>query len=325
MIDKLNRRIEYMRISVTDRCNLRCVYCMPEEGIEYISHDEILSFDEILKICRCVAKLGIKKIKITGGEPLVRKDIISLIRKIKDIEGIEQVTLTSNGVLLYDMAEELYDAGIDSVNISLDTLDRDEFIRITRRDRYENVVKSIDKLMDLGIKVKINCLAIKEHNLDDLVNIAAYAKGNNIDVRFIELMPIGYGKNYTVVSNEIILNMLEEKHGSFKLVNEKRGNGPAVYYRNKDFEGCIGFISAISHEFCETCNRVRLTANGFLKLCLHYNKGIDLKAPMRNNISDEELTEMIYYAIINKPLGHNFSNDESIDNLEVKNMVQIGG
>lgn len=325
MIDKLNRRIEYMRISVTDRCNLRCIYCMPQEGIECIPHDEILSFNEILKTCRCVAKLGIKKIKITGGEPLIRKDIISLIRGIKNIEGIEQVTLTSNGVLIYDMAEELHDAGIDSVNISLDTLDKDEFIKITRRDRYEKVIKSINKLMNLGIKVKINCLAIKEHNLNDLVNIAAYAKENDIDVRFIELMPIGYGKNYTVVSNEIILNMLEEKYGSFKLLNEKRGNGPAIYYRNKDFKGCIGFISAISHEFCESCNRVRLTSNGFLKLCLHYNKGIDLKTPMRNGIDDEELTEMIYNAIRNKPLGHNFSNDDTIDSLEVKNMVQIGG
>lgn len=325
MIDKLNRKIDYLRISVTDRCNLRCVYCMPEEGLENIPHEEILSYDEIIRICKCVANLGIKKVKITGGEPLIRKDIVSLIRDIKKIEGIEQVTITTNGVLLYDMAQDLVEAGIDAVNVSLDTLDREKFLKITRRDKYENISKAIDKLINLGVRVKINCLAIKEHNLDEIVKIAQYSKYNNVDVRFIELMPIGYGKNYTGISNETILDLLEKEYGLFEKISEKRGNGPAVYYRNKDFKGCIGFISAISHEFCETCNRVRLTANGFLKLCLHYNKGIDLKEPMRSNISDEELEHMIYHAIKNKPLGHNFYHDSNIENVENKNMVQIGG
>ena len=325
MIDKLNRKIEYMRISVTDRCNLRCVYCMPEEGIENISHEEILSYDEIIRICKCIAKLGIKKIKITGGEPLVRKDIIDLIKEIKEINGIDEVTITTNGVLLYEMADKLYEAGIDAVNISLDTLNRDKFLKITRRDKYENVSMAIDKLIDLGVRVKINCLAIKENNLSEIVKIAAYSKNNNIDVRFIELMPIGYGKNYTGISNEVILGLLEDEYGSFKKVKEKRGNGPAVYYKNDKFKGYIGLISAISNEFCETCNRVRLTANGFLKLCLHYNKGIDLKEPIRSDITDKELENMIYHAIRNKPLGHNFYHDSNIENVENKNMVQIGG
>ena len=325
MIDKLNRKIEYMRISVTDRCNLRCVYCMPEEGIENISHEEILSYDEIIRICKCIAKLGIKKIKITGGEPLVRKDIIDLIKEIKEINGIDEVTITTNGVLLYEMADKLYEAGIDAVNISLDTLNKDKFLKITRRDKYENVSMAIEKLIDLGVRVKINCLAIKENNLSEIVKIAAYSKNNNIDVRFIELMPIGYGKNYTGISNEVILGLLEDEYGSFKKVKEKRGNGPAVYYKNDKFKGYIGLISAISNEFCETCNRVRLTANGFLKLCLHYNKGIDLKEPIRSDITDKELENMIYHAIRNKPLGHNFYHDSNIENVENKNMVQIGG
>ena len=325
MIDKLNRKIEYMRISVTDRCNLRCVYCMPEEGIENISHEEILSYDEIIRICKCIANLGIKKIKITGGEPLVRKDIIDLIKEIKEINGIDEVTITTNGVLLYEMADKLYEAGIDAINISLDTLNRDKFLKITRRDKYENVSMAIDKLIDLGVRVKINCLAIKENNLSEIVKIAAYSKNNNIDVRFIELMPIGYGKNYPGISNEVILGLLEDEYGSFKKVKEKRGNGPAVYYKNDKFKGYIGLISAISNEFCETCNRVRLTANGFLKLCLHYNKGIDLKEPIRSDITDKELENMIYHAIRNKPLGHNFYHDSNIENVENKNMVQIGG
>lgn len=325
MIDKLNRKIEYIRISVTDRCNLRCVYCMPEEGIENIPHEEILSYDEILRICKCVAKLGIKKVKITGGEPLVRKDIIELIKEIKGIDGIEEVTMTTNGVLLYEMAHELYEAGIDAVNISLDTLDRHKFFDITRRDKFENVHKAIDKLIDLGVRVKINCLAIKEYNYDQITQIASYSKYNNIDVRFIELMPIGYGKNYTGISNESILSLLEDEYGLFKKASQKRGNGPAVYYKNDDFKGYIGFISAISNEFCETCNRVRLTSNGFLKLCLHYNKGIDLKELIRGDITDEELENVIYTAIRNKPLGHNFYHDSNIENIENKNMVQIGG
>ncbi|MEG0857069.1 MAG: GTP 3',8-cyclase MoaA [Terrisporobacter sp.] len=325
MIDKLNRNIEYIRISVTDRCNLRCIYCMSEEGIENISHEEILSYDEIIRICKCVANLGIKRIKITGGEPLVRKDIVKLIKEIKLINGIEEVTLTTNGVLLYEMADDLYEAGIDAVNISLDSLDREKFFKITRRDKFENVFKAIDKLIDLNVRVKINCLAIKEHNFDEIAKIAGYSKYNNIDVRFIELMPIGYGKKYTGISNDIILGLLEDEYGSFKKVSEKRGNGPAVYYKNDYFKGYIGLISAISNEFCETCNRVRLTANGFLKLCLHYNKGIDLKELLRSNITDEELENTIYKAIRNKPLGHNFYNDSNIENIENKSMVQIGG
>lgn len=325
MIDKLNRNIEYMRISVTDRCNLRCVYCMPEEGTENIPHEEILSYYEIIRICKCIANLGIKKIKITGGEPLVRKDIINLIKEIKKIDGIDEVTITTNGILLYEMADELCEAGIDAVNISLDTLDRSKFFKITRHDKYEKVSKGIDKLIGLGVRLKINCLAIKEHNLDEIIKIAAYSKNNNIDVRFIELMPIGYGKKYTGISNEIILGLLEDEYGSFKKVREKKGNGPAVYYKNENFKGYIGLISAISNEFCETCNRVRLTANGFLKLCLHYNKGIDLKELIRNNITDKELENMIYHAIRNKPLRHNFYHNSNIENVEDKSMVQIGG
>ena len=248
-----------------------------------------------------------------------------IIKEIKEINGIDEVTITTNGVLLYEMADKLYEAGIDAVNISLDTLNKDKFLKITRRDKYENVSMAIDKLIDLGVRVKINCLAIKENNLSEIVKIAAYSKNNNIDVRFIELMPIGYGKNYTGISNEVILGLLEDEYGSFKKVKEKRGNGPAVYYKNDKFKGYIGLISAISNEFCETCNRVRLTANGFLKLCLHYNKGIDLKEPIRSDITDKELENMIYHAIRNKPLGHNFYHDSNIENVENKNMVQIGG
>ena len=325
MLDKLNRKIDYLRISVIDRCNLRCVYCMPEEGIESIPHDEILTYDEILRIREIVSELGIRKIKITGGEPLVRKDIVNLIRDIKNIDKIEQVTLTTNGILLHEMLDDLYDAGIDAINISLDTLNKDNFKKITRRDGLEKVLMSIDKAYDLGIRVKINCLAIRDFNLRELVEIASFAKDREIDVRFIELMPIGFGKKYTQIDNDEILSILESRFGTFEIVTEKRGNGPAKYYRNQNMKGCIGFISAISHEFCESCNRIRLTSSGFLKLCLHYNKGIDLKEPIRNGISDEDLKKLIHDTIWNKPISHKFGHASEEQDIELKNMVQIGG
>ena len=325
MLDKLNRKIDYLRISVIDRCNLRCVYCMPEEGIESIPHDEILTYDEILRICEIVSELGIRKIKITGGEPLVRKDIVNLIRDIKNIDKIEQVTLTTNGILLHEMLDDLYDAGIDAINISLDTLNKDNFKKITRRDGLEKVLMSIDKAYDLGIRVKINCLAIRDFNLREIVEIASFAKDREIDVRFIELMPIGFGKKYTQIDNDEILSILESRFGTFEIVTEKRGNGPAKYYRNQNMKGCIGFISAISHEFCESCNRIRLTSSGFLKLCLHYNKGIDLKGPIRNGISDEDLKKLIHNTICNKPISHKFGHSNEEQYIELKNMVQIGG
>lgn len=325
MLDKLNRKIDYLRISVIDRCNLRCVYCMPEEGIESIPHDEILTYDEILRICEIVSESGIRKIKITGGEPLVRKDIVNLIRDIKNIDKIEKVTLTTNGILLHEMLDDLYDAGIDAINISLDTLNKDNFKKITRRDGLEKVLMSIDKAYDLGIRVKINCLAIRDFNLRELVEIASFAKDREIDVRFIELMPIGFGKKYTQIDNDEILSILESRFGTFEIVTEKRGNGPAKYYRNQNMKGCIGFISAISHEFCESCNRIRLTSSGFLKLCLHYNKGIDLKEPIRNGISDEDLKKLIHDTIWNKPISHKFGHASEEQDIELKNMVQIGG
>ena len=325
MLDKLNRKIDYLRISVIDRCNLRCVYCMPEEGIESIPHDEILTYDEILRICEIVSELGIRKIKITGGEPLVRKDIVNLIRDIKNIDKIEQVTLTTNGILLHEMLDDLYDAGIDAINISLDTLNKDNFKKITRRDGLEKVLMSIDKAYDLGIRVKINCLAIRDFNLSELVEIASFAKDREIDVRFIELMPIGFGKKYKQIDNDEILSILESRFGTFEIVTEKRGNGPAKYYRNQNMKGCRGFISAISHEFCESCNRIRLTSSGFLKLCLHYNKGIDLKEPIRNGISDEDLKKLIHDTIWNKPISHKFGHANGEQDIELKNMVQIGG
>ena len=324
MEDSYGREIDYLRISVIDRCNLRCVYCMPEEGLEMTSHEEVLTYGEIVRICKIMAKTGLKKIKLTGGEPLVRKELPKLAGRLKAIPGIEKVTLTTNGILLEELMEELHDAGIDSINISLDTLDRDLYAQITRRDQLETVKKGIEAALAYpDISLKINCvpMGLPKQNLSE---IAALAKDHRIHVRFIEMMPIGYGKNYRFVGENEILGQLEEKFGKAEIFNGKLGNGPCHYYDFEGFQGKIGFISAISHKFCSECNRVRLTSQGFLKTCLQYNTGNDLKVPMRTGASDEELQELIMRTINEKPIGHRFL-EEGISDENNLNMSQIGG
>jgi len=324
MIDRCGRNIDYLRISVTDRCNLRCVYCMPEEGVKNIKHNDILTFKEILMIVKAGCQLGIRKIKITGGEPLVRKGIVNLIRAIKAVEGIEEVTITTNGVLLGDMAESLVEAGLSSVNVSLDTLNSTSFCKITRKDCFEKVMHGLKKALELGLKTKINCVPIEELNGSDLIDVLKIAEEYPVDIRFIELMPIGFGKSYSPVSNKELYDEIQKNFGTLTPSKIKHGNGPAVYYDLSGFKGSIGFISAISNEFCESCNRIRLTADGNLKLFLHYNEGIDLKPLLRSGISKEQLKKVIGNAIYNKPSHHSF-NSGSNENIELKNMVQIGG
>ena len=324
MIDSYGRVIDYLRISVIDRCNLRCVYCMPEEGLEMTSHEEVLTYGEIVRICKIMAGTGLKKIKLTGGEPLVRKDLPKLAGRLKAIPGIEKVTLTTNGILLGQLMEELHDAGIDSINISLDTLDRELYAKITRRDQLDAVQKGIETALKYpDISLKINCVPMGLPG-QDLSEIASLAKDHRIHVRFIEMMPIGYGKNYRFVGEDEILEQLEAEFGRSEIYQGKLGNGPCHYYSFEGFQGKIGFISAISHKFCSECNRVRLTSQGFLKTCLQYNTGNDLKLPMRTGASDEELKKLITRTINEKPVGHRVLEDE-IRNENNLNMSQIGG
>lgn len=324
MLDLHGREIDYLRISVIDRCNLRCVYCMPEEGLEMTAHEEILSYSEIVKICRLMAEMGLKKIKLTGGEPLVRKELPELVKRLKAIPGIEKVTLTTNGVLLADLMEELSTAGIDGINISLDTLDRELYHQIARRDMLEAAKKGLKAALAYSdISLKINCvpMGLPDQNLEE---IAELARDHKIHVRFIEMMPIGFGKNFRFVGEEEILEQLEKCFGKAELYRGRLGNGPCHYYSFSGFQGKIGFISAISHKFCSECNRVRLTSQGFLKNCLQYNTGSDLKAPLRQGMSDEELKALILDTIRNKPIGHRFLEDHITDENNL-GMSQIGG
>lgn len=326
MLDQYRRKIDYMRISVTDRCNLRCRYCMPEEGVEQIECKDLLSYEEILRLCRLFAQLGIKKIKLTGGEPLVRLGIYQLIREIKQINGIEQVTITTNGVLLAKMAEELIAAGIDGINISLDTLKEDKFLELTRRNHLHEVLAGIDRLLELGYhNIKINCVPILEINGEQIEEIAKLAKKYPIAVRFIELMPIGNATSYTAIKRDLIMKILQDTYGELIPYQHKLGNGPANYFSLAKFKGKIGFIDAIHHKFCGDCNRVRLTSNGFLKLCLQYNVGVDLKKIIRSDADDEYLKKLIEKHIYMKPQEHHFYDDSVDEMRDVRKMFQVGG
>ena len=321
MKDMRGRTIDYMRISITDRCNLRCKYCMPE-GIKLIPMSEILTFEEIVAVCEEAVALGIRKFKITGGEPLVRKGCPELIRKIKQVPGVEQVTMTTNGILLKESLEALLASGLDAVNISLDTLNQDRFQEITGFDKLNDVLASVDAAMESGLKVKINCVLQSDINTGEWQQLLELAKGKQLDVRFIEMMPIGDGKQCRLVSNQEILTKIEQTYPGAERDERIHGHGPAVYYRIPGFMGSVGFISAIHGVFCNRCNRIRMTATGELKPCLCYQDSLSVQEAVRAGRSDE-VRDIIRRAILMKPERHCF--EEKKDVTESRKMVQIGG
>ncbi|CAM2077748.1 MAG: GTP 3',8-cyclase MoaA [Clostridium sp.] len=323
MKDKFGREIDYLRVSVTDKCNLRCIYCMDEKDNSFLKNDEKLTDDEIYRIVKESSKLGIKKVRITGGEPLVRPDLVNLVSKINSIPGIEEIYLTTNGILLADMIDELAVNGLKGVNISLDSLNEERFNKLTRLGKLNKVLEAIDKAIALGIKVKLNTVIVNDINKDEIIDFVNLTKEKEIDVRFIELMPIGIAINYKGATNEDVLKVISENYSDYEEVVRSKSGGPASYIKLKNAKGKIGFISAISNCFCEECNRIRLTPEGFLKQCLHFDYGIDLKSKLRTGITDEELRKLIYDNIYDKPEKHLFL--EKSDHKELKFMNQIGG
>lgn len=323
MLDQYGRKIDYLRISVTDRCNLRCRYCMPEP-MAAVRHEDILRYEEILRICRAAAELGITKFKVTGGEPLVRAGCAEFIAALKTQPGTQQVTLTTNGLLLEKNLDALTAAGLDGVNISLDTTDNARFRRITgyTGDGADTLLRVLDVCCAKGLRTKINAVMLEETEADAPA-LAAIAETLSVDVRFIELMPIGFGTAMKRVSPEDIFAVLKERWPDLAPTDEKRGNGPAHYYKSAALLGRIGFIDAVSHRFCAECNRVRLTSTGQLKPCLCYADSADLRALIRGGCTDEELTEALRAAIYNKPRAHCFDTSTSIT--EKHAMSQIGG
>ncbi|WP_051537943.1 GTP 3',8-cyclase MoaA [Treponema sp. C6A8] len=323
LTDSFGRTINYLRISLTDKCNLRCRYCMPPQGINHIPHQEILTFEEITELVRVLAGLGVKKIRLTGGEPLVRRDIVSLVKLLKDIPGIEEICLTTNGILFSELATDLKAAGLSRVNISLDTLNDDTFFAITGSRGVEKVLQSLKTALDLGFPVKINCVP-SQYNASELAEITLLAKSNPIDLRFIELMPIGCANGMKGLKSDFILSELEEKFG--KAAPLKRQNhSPETLYHFDGFDGNIGFISPLSHAFCSDCNRIRLTASGLLKFCLCYDDALDVKKLLRSGESGIKLYDIlskeIQKAIKEKPEAHTFNQQ----GLKSHMMTEIGG
>lgn len=324
MIDGHGRKIDYLRISLIDRCNLRCVYCMPEDGVDMVPHEEILTYEEILRLAKVFAGLGFRKIKLTGGEPLVRKEAVKLVREIKATPGIEKVTLTTNGTLLGEIMDELAEAGIDGINLSLDTLKPEVYEKIVRRDRFAQAMEGFEAALEHPeIPLKINCVPMGMEG-QNVLDMAELAKKYPVHVRFIEMMPIGLGKQFDFSSEDSILQGLKERYGEYVPYKKELGNGPGHYYSFEGFKGKIGFISAISHKFCDACNRVRLTAQGYLKTCLQYDIGVDLKKLLRDGAEDEELRKAIEEAICQKPIGHQFGSALE-EHAESHMMAQIGG
>ncbi len=325
MIDGNGRNIDYIRISLIDRCNLRCIYCMPEQGVELVPHKEILDYEEILRLAKIFASLGIEKIKLTGGEPLVRKNVAHLVKELKSISGIRKVTITTNGLLLEEQMKALSEAGIDGINLSLDTLDRTVYEKISRRDEFERAMKGFfEALKYPEISLKINCVPMGIEG-QDILSMAELALKYPVHVRFIEMMPIGLGKQFEFCSEASVLSGLRERYGEYQKFEGPLGNGPGHYYTFDGFQGKIGFISAISHKFCSSCNRVRLTSQGYLKTCLQYDIGTDLKSYLRGGASDEEIKKAIEEAILKKPPGHQFAEKNIDSHAEDHLMAQIGG
>ncbi len=355
MKDQYGRIIDYMRISITDKCNLRCRYCMPE-GVEIIPMSHLLTFEEIVKVCTAAAELGVRKLKVTGGEPLVRRGAPALFGMLREIHGIEDVTLTTNGVLLKKYLPALMDNGLRSVNISLDTMDRTLYEKITGQDAFLQVMESIETAVDAGLQVKINTVLLEGVNDNGWEQMLLYAGEHSVDVRFIEIMPIGAGSTFTGVSNQTLLARIRERYPDLTEDLSVHGNGPASYYSIPGFAGGVGFISAMHGKFCDHCNRIRMSAQGEIKPCLCYGTSVDLRQALRGSDPDgeenrtirenktignagrltgkslsiennsdrkNELKSLLARAIWDKPQAHCFERRDAIT--EDKKMVSIGG
>lgn len=323
MIDQNGRIIDYVRISITDRCNVRCIYCMPEDGICGIDHSQILRFEEIVRVVRILTGLGIKHIRLTGGEPMARRGCLELAARLHAVPGVESVSMTSNGILLKDKIRQAKLAGISSLNISIDALNPAVYSRLTRGGDVSLVLGTLEQAIEEGLNVKVNTVPIRGMNEEELSGIAALARERPLCVRFIELMPVGYGAQMERIPNTEVAQILEEAYGKPSIDIGVHGHGPANYVTYPHFKGSVGFISAVSHEFCDSCNRVRLTADGQLKLCLNHTKGLDLRAMLREGADDGVILNALRSAIAGKPGRHAFY--ETINDHEMRPMNAIGG
>jgi cyclic pyranopterin phosphate synthase len=328
-LDAYNRPISYLRISVTDRCNLRCIYCMPSEGVPCRSHEEILRYEEIETIVRAAAELGISKVRLTGGEPLVRLGLVDLVEVLARIPGIDDLAMTTNGILLTRYAQELAEAGLQRVNVSLDTLRPERFRHITRRGRLEDVLAGMEAARRAGLApIKINTVVIRDMNDAEVVAFARTTVEEGWNVRFIEVMPVGNGVlaaggwRERVVTAREIRRQIEDALGELEPAKMGVGNGPARYYRLPGAKGTLGFITPVSEHFCYQCNRLRLTADGQLRPCLLSDQEIDLCTPLRGGAGVEEIKALLLRGIGDKPMQHHLDECQLP---EKRVMSEIGG
>ncbi|MBI5643814.1 MAG: GTP 3',8-cyclase MoaA [Deltaproteobacteria bacterium] len=327
LIDAYERKIDYLRISVTDRCNLRCVYCMPPEGIGLIESKEILRYEELLRIARIAVAHGVTKIRVTGGEPLVRKGIIEFLAALSAMEGLEDLSLTTNGVLLKEFAKELKGAGLKRVNVSLDSMKRDRFIKMTRGDNLAQVLEGLEEAHMAGLRpVKINMVVIKGFNEDEVLDFAFMSKSKPYHVRFIEYMPFntqeGWQRDKCLTAKQL-KEMIDAVEPLIPVTDTSGSAGPARRYKFKDAPGEVGFISPVSEHFCGSCNRLRLTSDGKLRTCLFSDNEIDIRKALRDGSSDEVVEHLLFKAVAEKPMGHQIN--ENIFKKCSRTMSLIGG
>lgn len=325
MKDQYGRTIRYLRLSVTDQCNLCCRYCRPRGSAEGgAAAESLLTDEEILRLVWLFSERGIRRIKLTGGEPLLRPNLCALAGAIKKLPLIEQVTLTTNGIYLGRFLDELQKGGIDAINISLNTLDPRRYERITGYDGWQTVRDNVYWSLRRGIRTKINVVPQSGENSAEIESFAQLAKEEDLSVRFIEMMPLGIADVAEGVDGAMILARLEQRYGKAALISESYGNGPASYYQFPGFRGRIGIISAVSHPFCDSCNRIRLTAQGIVKPCLQFEGGIDLKKMLRQGADEQSILAQIEESIFRKPRSHCFS-EGALPDRETHLMSEIGG
>ncbi|MEO9802880.1 MAG: GTP 3',8-cyclase MoaA [Reichenbachiella sp.] len=328
LIDPWNRTIDYLRIAVTDRCNLRCFYCMPAEGIDYLPKKELLSYEEIIRLIEIFSSLGIKKIRLTGGEPFLRKDFMSLLESIKRITGIEALHITTNGVLTFQHLDQMKAIGIDGVNLSLDSLDKENFHKITRRDEFETVMKTLNGLLERGMNAKINMVVMHGKNTHEVIDMAELAVDKKVSVRFIEEMPFNGSNLSTSKQNwnhTRILSELNSHFGTLQKLNSDPSN-PATLYKVPGHIGNLGIIPAYSRTFCGACNRIRLTATGTIKNCLYDEGVLDVKELLRSDRSDEDIRQVLISTVQKREKdGFAAEKNRKLDKSISESMSTIGG
>ncbi|MCK9229742.1 MAG: GTP 3',8-cyclase MoaA [Syntrophales bacterium] len=330
MIDSFHREINYLRVSITDRCNLRCVYCMPKEGVSHVGHNDILRYEEILRIVRIAVGKGITKVRVTGGEPLVRSGVVEFLSALRSIEELRDITLTTNGILLEQFAEPIFEAGIKRINVSLDSLVPGKYRDITRGGDLNKVLRGLEKARETGFSpIKINVVGIEGFNDDEIPEFVRLAEDYPYQVRFIEYMPVGdtVTNDVRYLSNDRIMEEISRLHPLKPLdLSTVRDRGPARIFSLGNGLGEIGFISAISHQFCSSCNRLRLTADGHLRACLLTDDPeADLKASLRLGCTDTHLDRLIQSVIDKKPCEHTVFYHRVSRKKCVRSMSSIGG